>query len=70
MSVPRTLICNLCKNRIEVDLDVSWVYSRSAVVMHILECPKRPENATVEEMTKVVDQIMKDGGQSRSPNLH
>jgi hypothetical protein len=38
--------------------------------MHILECPKRPENATVEEMTKVVDQIMKDGGQSRSPNLH
>ncbi|MGZ4807697.1 MAG: hypothetical protein ACXVIJ_05155 [Thermoanaerobaculia bacterium] len=69
MAPPRTLVCSLCHNRIEVDLEVSWVYSRSAVVMHILECPKRQDNATADDMTKLVEQIMKDGGQSRDRNL-
>jgi hypothetical protein len=65
LAAPGNLVCALCNNKIDVDLDVSWVYSRSAVVMHILECPNRPTNASAEDMTKLVEQIMTAGGQGR-----
>lgn len=65
MALPGSLVCTLCNDKIDVDLDVSWVYSRSAVVMHVLECPCRPAEASAAEMNTVVDQILDAGGQGR-----
>ena len=66
MAVPRSLVCTLCNEKIDVDLDVSWVYSRSAVVMHVLDCPKRTPDKSATEMNVLVDQILDAAGQGRS----
>jgi hypothetical protein len=65
VALPRTLACTWCKDKIDVDLDVSWAYSRSAVVMHILQCPCRPDSASGDEMNVLVDEIMTNAGQGR-----
>jgi hypothetical protein len=58
----------MCQEKIDVDLDVSWVYSRSAVVMHVVDCPRRTPDASASDMNVVVDQILDAAGQGRRAN--
>jgi hypothetical protein len=54
----RSLLCTLCKQPIQLSLDSSWVYLRSAVVQHIVRCPRKPHDATPAEVHEIIDGIV------------
>jgi hypothetical protein len=55
---PQPVICPFCREAIWIDPAGSRIYSRSTVVMHVVECPKKPLDASADDLTVAVDAMM------------
>ena len=40
-------------------MDASWAYIRAEVSNHVIDCPKRPPDATGDDLNHAVHTIMK-----------
>lgn len=55
---PHTPCCIWCDQPIQYRTDASWTYIRSQVVLHVVNCDRRPEGSVVADLNGAVDEIM------------
>ncbi len=55
---PKPVICPFCREAIRIDPAGSRIYTRSTVVMHVVECPKKPLDASANDLKVAVDAMM------------
>jgi hypothetical protein len=55
---PKPVICPFCREAIRIDPAGSRIYTRSTVVMHVVECPKKPLDASADDLKVAVDAMM------------
>ena len=52
-------LCIWCGELIPIRMDASWAYIRAQVSNHVIDCPKRPADATGDDLNRAVHMIMK-----------
>ena len=52
-------LCLWCEEAITIRMDASWAYIRAEVSNHVIDCPKRPPDATGDDLNHAVHTIMK-----------